>query len=261
MTEQIKKVPAEAGITEPAPLENPVLISDLHLTTKKPATIMGFFRFMKDVAPHYSELVILGDLFDFWIGDDARAAAEPIIAQLKLYSSLGHRLLIMPGNRDVMLGEDFARACGAELLAPQVKVNIKGRDVLLSHGDEWCLRDKEYQAFRAMVRNPQWQRMALSKSVAERMAMATNARSQSEGDKTVKTEAEMDVVESAVAESARAFGVDCVIHGHTHKPMAHVAGAIERWVIPDWELDDAKGGGRSGCITFLENGRPQIKTF
>ena len=162
MTEQIKKVPAEAGITEPAPLENPVLISDLHLTTKKPATIMGFFRFMKDVAPHYSELVILGDLFDFWIGDDAMAAAEPIIAQLKLYSSLGHRLLIMPGNRDVMLGEDFARACGAELLAPQVKVNIKGRDVLLSHGDEWCLRDKEYQAFRAMVRNPQWQRMALS---------------------------------------------------------------------------------------------------
>ena len=85
MTEQIKKVPAEAGITEPAPLENPVLISDLHLTTKKPATIMGFFRFMKDVAPHYSELVILGDLFDFWIGDDAMAAAEPIIAQLKLY--------------------------------------------------------------------------------------------------------------------------------------------------------------------------------
>ena len=233
MTEQIKKVPAEAGITEPAPLENPVLISDLHLTTKKPATIMGFFRFMKDVAPHYSELVILGDLFDFWI------------AQLKLYSSLGHRLLIMPGNRDVMLGEDFARACGAELLAPQVKVNIKGRDVLLSHGDEWCLRDKEYQAFRAMVRNPQWQRMALSKSVAERMAMATNARSQSEGDKTAKTEAEMDVVETAVAESARAFGVDCVIHGHTHKPMAHVA----------------KGGGRSGCITFLENGRPQIKMF
>ena len=76
-----------------------------------------------------------------------------------------------------------------------------------------------------------------------------------------KTEAEMDVVETAVAESARAFGVDCVIHGHTHKPMAHVAGAVERWVIPDWELDDAKGGGRSGCITFLENGRPQIKMF
>ena len=76
-----------------------------------------------------------------------------------------------------------------------------------------------------------------------------------------KTEAEMDVVETAVAESARAFGVDCVIHGHTHQPMAHVAGAVERWVIPDWELAAAKGGGRSGCITFLENGRPQIKMF
>lgn len=255
---ELKKVPAEAGLTEVAPLENPVIISDLHLTTKKPATIMGFFRFMKDVAPHYSELVILGDLFDFWIGDDAMEAAEPIIAQLKLFSSLGHRLLIMPGNRDVMIGEDFARACGAELLAPQVKVSIKGRDVLLSHGDEWCLLDKEYQAFRAMVRNPDWQRMALSKSVAERVAMATNARSQSEGDKRVKTDAEMDVVESAVAESARDFGVDCVIHGHTHKPMAHVSGPVHRWVVPDWRLDDSEKGGCSGYITFLADGRPQI---
>lgn len=117
MTEQIKKVPAEAGILEPAPLENPVLISDLHLTTKKPATIMGFFRFMKDVAPHYSELVILGDLFDFWIGDDAMAAAEPIIAQLKLYSSLGHRLLVMPGNRDVRLARSLRRASSAFIIS------------------------------------------------------------------------------------------------------------------------------------------------
>ena len=81
----------------------------------------------------------------------------------------------------------------------------------------------------------------------------------SEGDKSMKTDAEMDVVESAVAEAARTAGVDLVIHGHTHKPAAHVGAKIERWVLPDWELDNTNCAGRSGCITFLEDGRPQIQ--
>ena len=253
-------VPALAGATEVAPLDNPVIISDLHLTMKKPATIMAFMKFLKDVAARHSELVILGDFFDFWLGDDAMRDAEAVIAQLKLYTSYGHRLLIMPGNRDVMIGADFAKACGGELLAPQIKVNIRGRDFLLSHGDEWCLLDKPYQQFRAMVRNPEWQAAMLAKPVAERLQIALQAREQSEYDKSEKSAAVMDVVETAVAEDAAKFGVDCVIHGHTHKPGAHLTGLIERWVIPDWDLD-TPGVHRAGCITFLADGRPQFQNF
>lgn len=259
----ITNVPAVAGLTSIAPLSNPIIISDLHLTEKKPKTIMAFVRFMKTVAPRYPELVILGDLFDFWIGDDAAEAAEPIIALLKLHASTGRRVIVMPGNRDVMLGKDFAEASGAELVRDPIVVEIKGRKVLLAHGDQWCLRDEEYQKFRAMTHDPRWQAAALSKSVAERLAMAQTARAQSEGDKRVKSEAEMDVVDSAVAEAAHAAGVDLVIHGHTHKPAAHVGATIERWVVPDWELDNVAEGatGRSGMISFLEDGRPQIQMF
>ena len=253
------QVPALAGLASVAPLSNPVIISDLHLTPTKPKTIMGFLRFMKEVAPRYAELVILGDLFDFWIGDDAMGDAEAIVATLKLYTASGRRLLIMQGNRDVMLGEGFAAACGAELIADPIAVEIRGRKILLSHGDAWCLRDETYQAFRKMVRNPQWQAAVLSKPIPERIAMAQEARMKSEGDKSMKTDAEMDVVESAVAEAARTAGVDLVIHGHTHKPAAHVGAKIERWVLPDWELDNTNCAGRSGCITFLEDGRPQIQ--
>ncbi len=259
----ITNVPAAAGLTSIAPLSNPIIISDLHLTEKKPKTIMAFVRFMKTVAPRYPELVILGDLFDFWIGDDAAEAAEPIIALLKLHASTGRRVIVMPGNRDVMLGKGFAEASGAELVRDPIVVEIKGRKVLLAHGDQWCLRDEEYQKFRAMTHDPRWQAAALSKSVAERLALAQTARAQSEGDKRVKSEAEMDVVDSAVAEAAHAAGVDLVIHGHTHKPAAHVGATIERWVVPDWELDDVAEGatGRSGMISFLEDGRPQIQMF
>ena len=257
----ITSVPATAGLTSIAPLSNPIIISDLHLTERKPKTIMAFVRFMKTIAPRYPELVILGDLFDFWIGDDAAEAAEPIIALLTLHASTGRRVIVMPGNRDVMLGKGFAEAAGAELVRDPIVVEIKGRKVLLAHGDQWCLRDEEYQKFRAMTHDPRWQAAALAKSVPERLAMAQTARAQSEGDKRAKTEAEMDVVDSAVAEAAHAAGVDLVIHGHTHKPAAHVGATIERWVVPDWELDDVAEGssGRSGMITFLEDGRPQIQ--
>lgn len=257
----ITSVPATAGLTSIAPLSNPIIISDLHLTERKPKTIMAFVRFMKTIAPRYPELVILGDLFDFWIGDDAAEAAEPIIALLKLHASTGRRVIVMPGNRDVMLGKGFAEAAGAELVRDPIVVEIKGRKVLLAHGDQWCLRDEEYQKFRAMTHDPRWQAAALAKSVPERLAMAQTARAQSEGDKRAKTEAEMDVVDSAVAEAAHAAGVDLVIHGHTHKPAAHVGATIERWVVPDWELDDVAEGssGRSGMITFLEDSRPQIQ--
>ena len=257
----ITSVPATAGLTSIAPLSNPIIISDLHLTERKPKTIMAFVRFMKTIAPRYPELVILGDLFDFWIGDDAAEAAEPIIALLKLHASTGRRVIVMPGNRDVMLGKGFAEAAGAELVRDPIVVEIKGRKVLLAHGDQWCLRDEEYQKFRAMTHDPRWQAAALAKSVPERLAMAQTARAQSEGDKRAKTEAEMDVVDSAVAEAAHAAGVDLVIHAHTHKPAAHVGATIERWVVPDWELDDVAEGssGRSGMITFLEDSRPQIQ--
>ncbi len=257
------QVPALAGLTEIAPLSNPIIISDLHLTPKKPKTIMAFVRFMKTAAPRYPELVVLGDLFDFWIGDDACEEAQPIIALLKLHASTGRRVIIMPGNRDVMLGAQFAEMTGAELVRDPIVAEIKGRKALLAHGDQWCLRDEAYQKFRAMTHDPRWQAAALAKSVPERLMMAQQARAASEGGKTLKTVQMMDVVDSAVAEAAREAGVDLVVHGHTHKPDAHVGAAIERWVTPDWELDEvAEGsGGRSGCITFLDGGRPQIQIF
>lgn len=253
--------PSLAGRTEVKPLTDPVIISDLHLSPTKPRTIMAFVRFMKGEALRHSELVILGDLFDFWLGDDAHPEEGPVLALLRLHAASGRRVLVMPGNRDVVLGEGFARSIGAELLHDPVVVEIKGRRVLLAHGDQWCLRDKNYQEFRKLTRDPEWQRMMLAKSVDERIEVVKEARTRSETEKAEKTPEMMDVVERAVARDVEAAGVDLVIHGHTHRPAAHVLDAYERWVIPDWRIDGADGAGRSGCITFLGSGRPQIQMF
>ena len=132
--------PALAVTREIGRLLDPIFISDLHLTPERPRTLARFLRFMREDAPAHPELVILGDLFDFWIGDDAGAAAAPVVAALASASRAGQRVLVMHGNRDLLLGPDFARTTGTTLLADPITVDIGGSPTLLAHGDAWCTR-------------------------------------------------------------------------------------------------------------------------
>ena len=254
--------PALAVTGAIAALADPIFISDLHLTIERPRTLERFLRFMRDDAPPHPELVILGDLFEFWIGDDAAAAAAPVIAALAAATHSGQRVLVMHGNRDLLLGSDFARATGCTLLADPVTTDVAGTPTLLSHGDAWCTRDVAYQQFRAMVRAPQFQREFLAKPVPERIAVARSARMQSETEKATKAMDIMDVTPDAVAATLARAGVRRVIHGHTHRPGTHlldVGGALaERWVLPDWDSDAAEP--RGGFLDF-DRGLPRLVFF
>jgi UDP-2,3-diacylglucosamine hydrolase len=254
--------PALAVTQSIEPLIDPVFISDLHLALERPATLQRFFHFMQADAPRHRELVILGDLFEFWIGDDAAPAAKPVIDALAAASKAKQRVFLMHGNRDPLIGHDFARAAGATLLADPIVADVAGTQTLLSHGDAWCTRDVAYQQFRAMARNPDSQRGFLVKSVDERIAMAKGARMLSDTAKSNKAMDIMDVTSEAVVASLTDAGVRRIIHGHTHRPAAHVIDlngvTAERWVLPDWDLDDAEP--RGGYLDFVD-GRPRLVLF
>jgi len=259
-----------AGATPPAlaveptaePLVDPIFISDLHLTPERPRTIQRFLRFLHEDAPPHPELVILGDLFEFWIGDDAGDAAAPIIAAMATASTAGQRVLLMHGNRDMLLGRDFTRAIGGRLLADPVVLDVAGTPTLLSHGDAWCTRDVAYQQFRAMVRQPDFQRSFLAKPVPERIAVARSARMQSETEKAVKAIDIMDATPDAIVAALDAAGVSRLIHGHTHRPGVHAIEVngrrAERWVLPDWDCDSTEP--RGGFLDFVD-GRPRLVFF
>jgi UDP-2,3-diacylglucosamine hydrolase len=245
-----------------APLLDPLFISDLHLAAERPRTVARFVRFLAEDAPRHRELVILGDLFEFWIGDDAAASARPVLDALAAYSASGRRLLLMHGNRDPLLGHGFAAATGGTLLADPVVLDVAGTPTLLSHGDAWCTLDVAYQRFRATVRQPGFQREFLSKPVDERIAFARGLRMQSESEKSMKAADIMDVTPDAVVAALRESGVRRIVHGHTHRPAAHVVdlgdALAERWVLPDWDLDGAEP--RGGFLDFVD-GRPRLVFF
>ena len=151
-------VPAESCLSKIPPLQNPVFIADLHLAADKPATKEAFFKFLKNDAARFSELVILGDLFEFWAGDDHAPAYADILEALKAFFLNGHRIYVMHGNRDFLLGKGFTAATGAQLIADPIPVQVGFDHILLSHGDMWCTLDPEYQQFRATLRSPDVQR-------------------------------------------------------------------------------------------------------
>jgi UDP-2,3-diacylglucosamine hydrolase len=217
-----------------------LFISDLHLCSSHPHVTELFLLFAHDIAPKADSLYILGDLFEYWIGDDD--LADPFnhsIAQtLREIADDGVKLYFMHGNRDFLLGEKFATTCGGTLLNDPLLIDLYGTKTLLSHGDALCTADAEYMAFRQQVRDPTFQQQFLAKPLSERRATVEKMRAQSEQSKKIKSMDIMDVTESAVHDLLRQYHYPRLIHGHTHRPALHqhnVDGKTSaRYVLKDW---------------------------
>jgi UDP-2,3-diacylglucosamine hydrolase len=216
-----------------------LFISDLHLEADRPEIGQQFLDFLSNEAPNADALYILGDFFEYWVGDDD---PDPYYASIKhalrAFTDTGVPVFFMHGNRDFMIGDEFAAETGVNLLPDPCPLELYGKSVLLSHGDALCTDDVEYQKVRAMTRNPEWQSMMLAKPLEERIAIAKQARSQSQERNKTLSESIMDVNPDAVKQTIAEHGVEILLHGHTHRPAIHgieVDDRIaKRVVLGDW---------------------------
>jgi UDP-2,3-diacylglucosamine hydrolase len=236
-----------------------LFISDLHLSEERPAANEQFIGFLEGKARGAGALYILGDFFEYWIGDDdLEAPFNAVMAGLlRGLTRHGVPVHLMHGNRDFLIGEAFCRATGAVLLADPCVVEVQGEKTLLAHGDTLCTDDHDYQAWRRVARSEEWQREFLARPREERRRLILGLREKSKAVIEAKPAEIMDVNDGAVVEALRAHGVRRLVHGHTHRPGRHrhlVDGQpCERWVLPDWY-------GRGG---FLEigAGEPRLVPF
>jgi UDP-2,3-diacylglucosamine hydrolase len=216
-----------------------LFISDLHLHETRPQITRAFFHFLHTQALGAEQLYILGDFFDAWIGDDDDNALNAEVAtELKKLSSTGTQIFLMHGNRDFLLGEKFAAQAGAQLIAEGSVINLYGCPTLVLHGDDLCIDDKDYIAFRQQVRSPQWQQHILAQPLAARRALAAQLREKSQAMNSLKAEDIMDVSQPEVIRVMQKAEVTRLIHGHTHRPAHHTLNinekAAERIVLGDW---------------------------
>jgi UDP-2,3-diacylglucosamine hydrolase len=218
-----------------------LFISDLHLSADHPHSLAAFGRFIATLAPKAEALYILGDLFEYWAGDDDLHDPfhQQVISALRSLSAHATQVFLMHGNRDLLIGETLTEACGAKLLTDPTLIDLYGTPTLLCHGDTLCTDDVEYQRFRSHVHSLDFTRHFLAKPLAERKAYIKQLRTRSETEKQNKNSAIMDVNDDAVACLLREYNYPRIIHGHTHRPKRHVhmvdGHLCERWVLGDWD--------------------------
>ncbi|HET9664422.1 MAG TPA: UDP-2,3-diacylglucosamine diphosphatase [Burkholderiales bacterium] len=235
-----------------------LFVSDLHLAGERPQICAVFFDFVKNVASQAQALYILGDLFEYWIGDDD--LDEPLNASvadaLGGLGASGITVYFLHGNRDFLIGPAFAARAGATLISDPTTVDLHGTRTLLMHGDTLCTDDVEYQKFRATARNPKFQADFLAQPVAARRQRVGQLREMNAQAKQAKSAEIMDVSPATVEDTLRQFDYPRLIHGHTHRPARHVhvvdGRTCERWVLNDWY---ERGGylrcDASGCAAVL----------
>lgn len=244
--------------TPTIPIRSALLVSDIHLSQDQPALAKAFLAWLTQhtiqtkVKPE--SLFILGDLVDAWVGDDQLSNQPSLSIEAQLCDALhaiyqsGIRTYFLHGNRDFLIGAQFAAATGIQLLTDPTVIKVQQQRIALTHGDQLCTRDTAYQAFRQEVRNPTWQAAFLAKPLKERLQIARQLRSQSELEKSGKAMAIMDITQEDADQLAEQLQVDVLIHGHTHRPGHYpLQHGKKRWVLPDWETDPhgalVRGGG------------------
>ena len=223
-----------------------LFVSDLHLSADMPRTTAAFFSFLHEQATAARELYLLGDIFEYWAGDDDLGDAfhQQVCAELKAVAARGVRIYWIAGNRDFLAGPAFAAAAGLTLLNDPHVAELAGQRLLLLHGDAQCIDDTAYMAFRAQVRNPEWQSAFLSRPLAERKALIAGMREGSREAQKEKSMAIMDVNPAEIERLFDAHDIKLMIHGHTHRPDIHQTAGGTRYVLPDWDCDgDALRGG------------------
>jgi UDP-2,3-diacylglucosamine hydrolase len=234
-----------------------LFISDLHLSADQPHSMAAFRHFITAIAPRAEALYILGDLFEYWAGDDD--IHDPfhaqVISALHGLAAHGTWVYLLHGNRDLLMGIVLAHACQATLLDDPTLLNLYGIPTLLSHGDTLCTDDVEYQRFRAQVHDAEFQKNFLARPLTSRKTHIKQLRQRSTTAKKAKDSAIMDVNDETVAALLREYHYPRLIHGHTHRPNRHehiVDGhTCERWVLGDWyQHGSALSCDAQGCKTI-----------
>jgi UDP-2,3-diacylglucosamine hydrolase len=226
---------------------NKIFISDLHLSDDHPHIIMMFKSFLERLIKKNkdnTELYIIGDLFESWVGDDHETQLYLEIKDtlIKLASN-NIKTYFLYGNRDFLIGDKFLKETNMTLIPDPHIFTYKNKKVLISHGDEFCTDDTEYQMFRKIVRNKDWQKDFLSFPISKRLKIAGEAQDASRNSKENKSINIMDVNQDAIKTIMSDYQVDLIIHGHTHRPAKHSIERnnqhCERFVLGDWTDESA----------------------
>lgn len=216
-----------------------LFISDLHLSPDRPLIIKLFTRFINERAIYADALYILGDFFEYWVGDDDPAdGLESVFSAFDTLNKNNIPVYFMHGNRDFLIGSAFEKRTHCQIISDPQVVSVYNHKIVLMHGDSLCTKDIKYQEFKTLVRSSAWQKTFTDKALSERKSIVESLRKTSKSETSSKNEVIMDVDQQAVNDQFRSEKTRYLIHGHTHRPDIHNFKLdnkpVTRIVLGDW---------------------------
>ncbi|GAB7219866.1 UDP-2,3-diacylglucosamine diphosphatase [Vibrio comitans] len=215
-----------------------LFISDLHLTPNRNDMTDAFVRFMREQAPNADAVYILGDLFEFWVGDDDDSPLNNTVThEIRTLVDSGTPCFFVQGNRDFLVGKRFERKSGAKLLGDETLIDLYGTPTLIMHGDTLCTDDVKYQEFRKKM-HLKWLQWIYNRTpLSWRRKLVKKVQNNANDDKQSKSYDIMDVNQQAVIDAMQRHKAQWLIHGHTHRQDIHQldnVGSMKRIVLGDW---------------------------
>lgn len=235
-----------------------LFISDLHLHPDHPEIEQSLLAFLQQDNSDTDAIYILGDLFEFWLGDDdIETPYKEVITALQQASSRVP-LFFLPGNRDFLVGVTFQADTGCKIIEDGLVFDLYGKKTMLLHGDTLCTDDIEYQRFRTEVRSDSWKDNVMAMALDERRQFFRSLRQQSQNAIREKSSHILDVNSDAVISAFKTSGIDLMIHGHTHRPGIHTYKVsdktVRRIVLGDWFE-------QGSLLTCMENGEHALTSI
>lgn len=217
-----------------------LFVGDLHLSADRPDITQAFNHFLDTQLENVEALYILGDLFEVWTGDDIADQFAYELADKLHTISLTLPIYYIHGNRDFLIGKQYALRAGLNLLPEVYRLDLYGTSTVLLHGDSLCTLDKAYQKFRRFRNNPLVKYIYTHLPKHTRQRIADKLRAKSKASNMSKSLTIMDVEPDAVEQLMTNCQVTQMIHGHTHRPDVHnlnpdsAGNPRQRIVVGDW---------------------------
>ncbi len=198
--------------------ERPIwFVSDVHLTPSRPQRTARFLAFLRDrVAEEGVDLIIAGDLFDWWWG--GKPVPADVGEMIDALEALPGSVVWMEGNHDLFVGRGLTEDSPIATTAGALELRRSCGSVHVVHGDLVDREEVGYRAFRALLRGLPGR--AAARIVGQRVTRAVGSFAAS-GSRSAKGGVDgYEGLSDRWLEAAKAYagnsGADLCVLGHGH---------------------------------------------
>lgn len=229
-----------------------IFLADAHLLDPADNNYQRLLTFLRQQRGTIRNLVMLGDIFEFWVGyrHTVFAPFVPLLEELRLQRESGTELIFVEGNHDFHLGPYFSEILECRILPDGGTLELDGKRIFIAHGDQVNPDDRGYRLLRSALRC-RLSRLLLALAPPDwawrvsRWASRLSSRRKKSRVCYLPEELLLNFAQERFAE-----GYDAVLIGHFHIPLYRKLDEKLLVCLGDWIEQDSYAVFENGAFAL-----------